>query len=63
MKSSKWVVSVICLIIGVVLFVADFTKFVFSIGKIDVSIYPAAFFTLVGVTLGIRTLLKNKAAD
>ena len=63
MKSSKWIVSVTCLIIGVVLFAADFTKFVFSIGKADVNIYPAAFFTLACGILGIRNLLKNKAAD
>ena len=52
-----------CLIIGVVLFVVDFTKFIFPIGKINVNIYPAAFFTLVGGVLCIRNLLKNKAAD
>ena len=63
MKSSKWIVSVICLIIGVVLFAVDFTKFVFPIGKADVNIYPAAFFTLAGGVLTIRNLLKNKAAD
>jgi hypothetical protein len=63
MKNSRWIVSAICLIIGVVLFVIDFTKFIFPIGKLNVSIYPAAFFTLVGGILGIRNLLKNKAAD
>jgi hypothetical protein len=63
MKGSRWVVSVICLIIGVVLFAVDFTKFVFPIGKAVVNIYPAAFFMLVGGILGIRNLLKNKAVD
>ena len=63
MKGSRWIVSVICLIIGAVLFAVDFAKFAFSIGKIDVNIYPAAFFTLAGGILGIRNLLKNKAAD
>ena len=63
MKGSRWVVSVICLIIGLVLFAVDFTKFIFPIGKINVNIYPAAFFTLAGGVLAIRNLLKNKAAD
>ncbi len=63
MKSSRWTVSVICLIIGAVQFAVDFNKFVFPIGKTLVNIYPAAFFTLMGGILGIRNLLKNKAAD
>ena len=63
MKGSRWIVSVICLIIGVILFAAGFTKFVFPIRKTLVNIYPAAFFTLAGGILGIRNLLKNKAAD
>jgi len=63
MKNSGWIVSAISLIIGVVLFIIDFTKFIFPIGKINVNIYPAAFFTLAGGILGIRNLLKNKDAD
>jgi len=63
MKSSRWIVSVICLIIGALLFAVDFTKYVFPIGKTYVNIYPAAFFTLTGGILGIRNLLKNKTAD
>jgi len=63
MKGSRWTVSVICLIIGVIPFIVDFTKSVFPIGKTDVNIYPAAFFTLMGGILGIRNLFKNKAAD
>jgi len=47
----------------VVLFILDFTKFIFPIGKVDVNLYPAGFFTLAGGILGIRNLLNNKAAD
>jgi hypothetical protein len=60
MKSSEWVVSVICLIIGVVLFAADFTKFVLSTGNTDVNIYPAPFFMFVAGFWASETLSKIK---
>ena len=63
MKGSKQTASVIFLIIGAILFVLKWIKIAFSIGNTNVNLYPSAFFILTGAVLGIRNLLKHKAAD
>lgn len=63
MNKNKWFISVICLSVGAVLFMMNWTKFHFPVGTLNMDIYPAAFFTLLGGILVLSDLLNKKAAE
>jgi len=59
MKPSKKFFSIVCLIIGAILYFLRITKYTFQVYTTSINIYPAAFFILLGVVLIFRELFNN----
>ena len=62
MKNKSWILAFLCLITGIVLYFLNVVEFHYKIGTVNISLYPAAFFLLLGLVLAARILIKNKAA-
>ena len=55
MKKAQLILGAISLVLAVLLAFLDITEIVGSLGRSNVTIYPAAFFELLGIVLVIRS--------
>jgi len=61
MKKGLLISGAVSLVLAVVIFLLDLTKFKFFVGATNVKIYPAAFFGLLGLILIFRGVWKQSA--
>ena len=54
MKKGLVISGAVSLVLAVIIFLMDLTKFEFLVGATNVKIYPAAFFGLLGLVLVFR---------
>ena len=62
MKKGLVISGVVSLALAAVIFLVDLSKFEFMAGSVNVKIYPAAFFGLLGLVLIFRGIWKQSAA-
>ena len=56
MKKTQLILGAIALVLAALLAFLDITEIVGSLGRSNVTIYPAAFFALLGIVLVIRSI-------
>ena len=62
MKKGFIISGVVSLVLAAVIFLVDLSKFEFMVGPVNVKIFPAAFFGLLGLVLIFRGVWKQSAA-
>jgi len=60
MKKTRISLIVLSFGLALSLYLLDLSKFAYSVGELNVKIYPAAFFALLGAWLLIRAFTKKQ---
>ena len=60
MSKNQLIAGIVSLGVALVLFLLNINNYAFLAGSVHVSIYPAAFFALVGIVLIIRALMQRR---
>jgi len=60
MKKTQTTLIILSFGLALILYLLDMTKFIYAAGGLNIQIYPAAFFALLGIWLLIRASTKKQ---